>query len=171
MGFLKEAAMISTHVKTTLIIFSIFSFSYASLWAQAQPKVSDADSSSIKQVVAGYSEAFNHHDAHASAILFAEDADFTNLRGAYRHGQKDIEQIFVSLYAGMLKNAHRTDTVKNIRFLTPEIAVMEDFWEITGSKTPDGLDNPDRKGLFGWVLTKVNGQWKITVFHEAEFPK
>jgi uncharacterized protein (TIGR02246 family) len=163
--------MISTYVRITVTILFLLSCSHASLWAQTQPNTTDADSSAIKQVVAGYSEAFNRHDAHATATLFAEDADFTNLRGTNRHGQKEIEQIFVTLYAGILKDAHRTDTVKNVRFLTPKIAVVDDLWEMTGARAPDGSENPDRKGLFDWVLTKVNGQWRITVFHEVEFPK
>lgn len=163
--------MIYTQVRAAVIVFFLLSLSSARLQAQTLPSEAGADSLAIKQVVAGYSEAFNHHDAHATAALFAENADFTNLRGANRHGQKDIEQIFVTLYAGILKNAHRTDTVKNVRFLTPEIAVMDDLWEITGSTAVDGSESPARKGLFDWVLTKVKGQWAITVFHEAEFPK
>jgi uncharacterized protein (TIGR02246 family) len=139
--------------------------------AQAQDGPREADISAIKQVVAGYTEAFNHHDAHATAMLFDKDADFTNLRGTTRHGQSEIEQFFGTLYSGILKNAHRTETVKNIRFLSPEIAMVDDLWEITGAKTPDGADNPDRKGLFAWVLTKAGGQWQISVFHEVEFPK
>jgi len=164
--------MISTHVRAAVVIFfSLHSLSYARLHAQTKSNTTDADSSAIKQVVAGYSKAFNHHDAHATANLFAEDADFTNLRGVNRHGRKEIEQIFVTLYAGVLKNAHQTDTVKNVRFLTPEIAVMDDLWEINGSTAADGSENPARKGIFDRVLTKVKGQWVITAFHEAEFPK
>jgi uncharacterized protein (TIGR02246 family) len=165
-----EAAMISTHLRATATMFFVLWCSPASLWGQKESNTTQADLSAIKQVVAGYSEAFNHHDARATASLFAEDADFTNMRGANRRGQKEIEQIFVSLYAGILKNAHRTDTVKSIRFLTPEIAVMDDLWEMTGSKAADGSENPTRKGLFDWVLTKVNGQWSIAVLHEVEFP-
>ena len=163
--------MSSTHLRTTLAIFFLILYSHSSVQAQEKVQSSEADIAAIKQVVADYADAFNHHDAHATAMLFAEGADFTNLRGATRHGWNDIEQIFVTLYSGILKNAHRTDTVKNVRFLTPDIAVVDDLWEISGSKTPDGADNPDRKGLFDWVVTKVKGRWEITVFHEVEFPK
>jgi uncharacterized protein (TIGR02246 family) len=163
--------MIFTRGRAALIIFFLLLPSSARLPAQTQPNTADADLTSIKQVVAGCSEAFNRHEAHATASLFAEDSDFTNLRGVNRHGRKDIEQVFVTLYAGALKNAQRTGTVKNVRFLTPEIAVMDDLWEITGSTTADGSENPVRKGVFNWVLTKVGGQWRITAFHEAEFPK
>lgn len=163
--------MIVRHGRVAAFTLLFLSVALARASAQAPPGHSEADVSAIKEVVAGYSEAFNHHDAAATANLFAEDADFTNLRGVYRHGRKEIEQTFVTLYAGVLKNAHRTDTVKNVRFLTPQIAVMDDLWEIEGSTAPGGSPNPGRKGLFDWVLTKVNGRWVITAFHEAEFPK
>lgn len=163
--------MICRHGRVAAFTFLLFSAALARVPVQASPGQSGADVAAIKEVVAGYSDAFNRHDAAATANLFAEDADFTNLRGVYRHGRKEIEQTFVTLYAGVLKNARRTDTVKNVRFLTPEIAVMDDLWKIEGSTAPDGSANPGRKGLFDWVLTKVNGRWVITAFHEAEFPK
>src|ERR1700730_2140536 len=164
--------MISTCVRVTVTILFLLMRFHVTLRAQAQPRTAETDSSTIKQVVAGYSEAFTRHDAHATATLFTADADFTNLRGTNLHGQKEIEQIFVTLYAGILKNAHRADAVKKVRFLTPEIAVVvDDLWEMTGAKAPAGSENPDRKGPFDWVLTKVNGQRLITIFHEAEFPK
>lgn len=163
--------MIFRRGKVAAFTFLFLSAALVRMPAQASPSQSGDDISAIKEVVAGYSAAFNRHDATATANLFAEDADFTNLRGVYRHGRKEIEQTFVTLYAGVLKSARRTDTVKNVRFLTPEIAVMDDLWEIEGSTAPDGSANPGRKGLFDWVLTKVNGRWVITAFHEAEFPK
>lgn len=163
--------MIFNRGRVVTLTFLLMSVAWAGPQAQAQSSRSEADVAAIKGVVAGYSDAFNHHDAGATSNLFAEDADFTNLRGLYRHGRKEIEQTFAGLYAGVLKNAHRTDTVKNVRFLTPEIAVMDDLWEISGSTPADGSANPQRKGLFDWVLTKTNGRWVIIVFHEAEFPK
>ena len=73
------------------------------------------------------------------------------------------------LLAGPLKNVHRTDTVKSVRLLTPEIASVDGFWEMTGTKAADGSDNPLRKGLFDYVVTKQNGRWFITIFHESDF--
>ncbi len=69
-----------------------------------------------------------------------------------------------------LKDAHRTDTVKSIRFLTPEIASVDIDWQMTGAKTRDGQDAPNRKGLLTWIVTKQhNGQWMITIYHESAF--
>jgi len=163
--------MTCTQARIAPVLLFLITFFYGSVPAKAQSPSRNRDESAIREVVAGYTEAFNHHDAHATAMLFAEAADFTNLRGTTRHGRNDIEQFFGTLYSGILKNAHRTETVKNIRFLSPGIAVVDDLWGITGSKAPDGADNPDRKGLFAWILTKSGGHWRILVFHEVEFPK
>ncbi len=159
------------HASAAGLIFVILSFSLASSSAQMQIKTTDADSMAVKQVVTGYDNAFNQHDAHAVGALFAEEGDFTNMRGAGKHGRKDIEQNYGNLFGGGLKSSHRTDTVKNVRFLTPEIAQVDADWEMTGTKAADGSDSPTRKGYLDWIVAKVNGQWLIVVFHESEFPK
>jgi uncharacterized protein (TIGR02246 family) len=134
-----------------------------------QSNDSDPNVAAITQIISDYSERLNRHDAHDVASLFAEDGDFTNMRGASHHGRKDIEAFYTTLFAGPLKNVYRTDTVKSIRILSPEIAAVDGFWEMTGTRAADGSDNPPRKGLFDYVVTKQNGRWFITVFHESDF--
>jgi uncharacterized protein (TIGR02246 family) len=148
----------------------VFLFVAPRSWAQAPSKADDVESAAIKQVVTDFNESFSRHDAHATAMNFAEDADFTNMYGAQRHSRKEIEERFTALFASNLKSAHRTDAVRNIRFLTPELASVDADSVITGSTAPDGSTIPPRKGLLIVVLTKQNGRWLISVFHEAEFP-
>ena len=138
--------------------------------AQSQPNAAEADSVAIKQVCADFSENFSRHDAHGVAMTFAEDADFTNMRGNHSHGREDIENWFASLFRGNLKDSLRTDTVKSIRFFTPELAAVDAETVITGTKTADGSEIPPRKGLMIVMATKQNGRWFIGTFHEAEYP-
>jgi uncharacterized protein (TIGR02246 family) len=138
--------------------------------AQDSPKDSDADSAAIKQTFTDFYESFSHHDAHATAMTFAEDADFTNMRGIHRHGREEIETWFANLFKGNLKSSNRTDIVRSIRFFTPQTATVDADTVITGTKTADGSEGPPRKGLMIATLTKQNGRWLISVFHEAEFP-
>ena len=161
-----------TRERATVAVLLFVSFPLAIAWGQMQSNTADVDSAAIKQAVADFSEAFNHHDAHATAASFTEDAELTNLRGISNHGRKEIEEHYASIYAGFLKNAHRTDSVRSIRFVTPEIVLVDTEWEMTGSKAPDGsnIDLPLRKGLLDWVMTKQNSKWLISVFHETEFP-
>ena len=140
------------------------------LHAQSLPTGSEADSAAIKQVCADFSENFSRHDAHGVAMTFAEDSDFTNMRGAHSHGRADIEKWFASLFRGNLKDSLRTDTVRSIHFFTPELAAVDADTVITGTKAADGSEIPPRKGLMIVMMTKENGRWFIGMFHEAEYP-
>jgi uncharacterized protein (TIGR02246 family) len=138
--------------------------------AQDSSKDSDADSAAIKQTFTDFYESFSHHDAHATALTFAEDADFTNMRGIHRHGRSEIETWFANLFKGNLRSSNRTDIVRSIRFFTPQTATVDADTVIIGTKMADGSEGPPRKGLMIATLTKQNDRWLISVFHEAEFP-
>src|SRR5271169_5567492 len=138
--------------------------------AQNPPGVSDADAAAIKQVCGDFSGNFSRHDAHGVAMTFAEDADFTNMGGRHTYGRKDIETWFAGLFRGNLKDSQRTDTVRSIRFFTPELASVDLDTVITGTKAPDGSEIPPRKGLMIVLMTKQNGRWFISTFHESEYP-
>ena len=138
--------------------------------AQSQSNGAEVDSIAIKQVCADFSENFSRHDAHGVAMTFAEDADFTNMRGSHSHGRADIEKWFASLFRGTLKDSLRTDTVRSIRFFTPELAAVDADTVITGTKSADGSEVPLRKGLMVLLMTKQNGRWLIGTFHESEYP-
>ena len=142
-----EDVMPSIRLSTALAMVPFLLPSPVTSQAQNRPWGSDADTAAIKQLVANYSEAFNRHDAHAIASLFAEDADFTNLRGMSRHGRQEIKRFFGTLFTGILKNAQRTDSVRSLRFLSPVIAAVDTDCVITASKSPAGAENPPRKGL------------------------
>lgn len=139
--------------------------------AQNPPKTSAAESAAIQQVFTDFYENFTRHDAHGVAMTFAEDGDFTNMRGVHRRGRKDIEAWFVTLFAGSLKDAHRTDIVRSIRLFTPDVATVDGDTVITGTKAADGSEVPVRKGIMIVTVTKQNGHWLIATFHEAEFPE
>jgi uncharacterized protein (TIGR02246 family) len=131
---------------------------------------SDPDSAAIKQVCADFSDSFSRHDAHGVAMTFAEDADFANMNGRHTHGRADIEKWFAGLFRGNLRDSKRTDTVRSIRFYTPELAEAEAETIIAGTKAADGSEMPARKGLMIVLMTKQSGRWLIGSFHEAEYP-
>jgi uncharacterized protein (TIGR02246 family) len=148
----------------------MLAFLLSPVYARAQAQSSEADSQEIKQVFAEFYEAFNRHDAHAAAMTFAEDADFTNMRGVHRHGREEIQAWLESLFKGNLRAARRTDTVKSIRYLTPTLATVDADTVLTGTLANDGSEVAPRKGLMVTTMSKRNGKWRISVFHEVEFP-
>ncbi len=160
--------MISVQSKATLTALLLLTFSAASSRAQMPSKM-DADSAAIKQCVAAWEDAWNKHDAHATAMRYVEDGDFSSTTGIPSHGWKDLESHYNEIFTTFLKDAQRTDNVKSIRFLTPEIASVDIDWQMTGARTRDGKDAPNRKGLLTWIVTKHNGEWMITIYHESAF--
>jgi uncharacterized protein (TIGR02246 family) len=160
--------MISARAKIAMAVCLIVSFSARLSWAQMHSNM-DADSAAIKQCVAAWEDAWNRHDAHATAMAYVEDGDFSSTTGIPSHGWKELEAHYNEIFTTFLKDAHRTDTVKSIRFLGPDIASVDIDWQMTGARTRDGKDAPNRKGLLTWIVTKHNGQWMITIYHESAF--
>jgi uncharacterized protein (TIGR02246 family) len=163
--------MIRTHLKAILAVFVLVSITAAVSWAKVESN--PADEAAIKKLVADFTDCFNRKDAHACTMLYADDGQFTSARGDMQtQGHLDMEKHYQAVLSTFLKNAQRTGTVQSIRFLTPTIASVDTYWELRGATAPYGNDPvpPVRKGLLTWIVTKQNGQWYITIFHEFDFP-
>jgi uncharacterized protein (TIGR02246 family) len=127
------------------------------------------DEAAIKQVVAGFSDGWNNHDAHAMCVSLADDVEWANWRGEVVHSRAEVEDQHAKLFAGLYKNTHRTDTVRSIRHLTPELVSVDNYWTMTGAKTRDGADWPYREGYVTYLMAKRNGRWVVIVSHTADF--
>jgi uncharacterized protein (TIGR02246 family) len=154
-----------------LLAFIAFAcFGAVGLSGLQQAKAADSDTAGVKAVVDAYMDAFNKHDPHAVANLFTEDGDFTNGRLITAHTRKTIDEHLVPVYSSVLKNSHRTYTLRSIRFVTPDVAVVATDYELSGTTGPNGAEVPTRKGLLQWVVAKQNGKWYIDVLNENEVP-
>ena len=155
-------------ISKTMLALLLLALAVPAIHAQSAPK--PADSAAIKMLLSKFSDAFNGHDAAALGALFADDADFTNLRGASLRGRDKIQANMVTLFKGVLKEAKRTDSPRDIRLLTPALASVDFDDAIEGTLAPDGKPNPPRKGLMSWIVAKQGGAWHILIFHEQDFP-
>ena len=163
--------MIGLRMKATVTASILLLLCLSASWAQQQSSTKDADSAGIKQSLNDWATAFNRHDAHASVQAFTEDADMVSIAGLRYHGRQAIEDHYSKTFSTTLTNAHRTDAVESIRFLSPEIAAVDDGYELTGSTSKVPGDNsvvPTRKGYYQLIYVKEHGQWLIAVSHEIE---
>jgi len=133
--------------------------------------VSTHDEDVIRKVLADFIASWNKHDARAFSMVFAEDADFTNVRGMSAHGRAEVEKFHAPLFATRFKDTHQKITDTKIRFIKPDVAAVDARWEMTGAKNPEGQDIPLRKGLLNFVMTKENDKWFITVMHNMDLPE
>ena len=149
-----------------LILISSSAFSQT-----VTPPSREQDEKGIKQVLTGFVEAWNHHDAKAFSMVFAEDADFTNVRGMSAHGRAEVEKFHAPRFATKFKDSNQKIAEIKIRFITPDVAAVDARWEMTGAKGPDGQDIPLRKGLLNFIMTRSSGQWLIMIMHNMELPQ
>ena len=137
--------------------------------AAADDSANSADDAAVKQVVAGFSDGWNTHDAHAMCASLADDVEWVNWRGEPLGSRQAVEDEHARLFADLYKNTHRTDTVKSIRYINPELAVVDDYWTMTGARKRDGSEWPYRAGYSNFLMAKRNGRWIVIVSHTADF--
>ncbi len=94
---------------------------------------------------------------------------WVNWRGESLGTRQDVEEEHAKLFADLYKNSHRTDEVKSIQYISPELASVDDYWTMTGAKKRDGSDWPYRAGLYNFLMAKRNGRWIVIVSHAADF--
>src|ERR1700686_4804935 len=111
--------------KLLTILLAVLAMPMALILARCTPaKAADsgsADEAAIKQVVAGFSDGWNSHDAHSMCQSLADDVQWVNWRGEAVHSRKEVEDEHATLFSGLYKDTHRTDTVKGIRTLAPDL--------------------------------------------------
>jgi uncharacterized protein (TIGR02246 family) len=141
-----------------------------SLFASALPRQtgSNDDRKAIRALIDRFTDAWNKHDAHAFASVFAEDADFTNVAGKGATGRSQIEAFHAPVFATIFKNSHVKYTDAKIRFIRADVAAVDVPWEMTGVLDPQGNPRPDRVGLLNFTMANDGGQWQIVVMHNLD---
>ena len=128
----------------------------------------EADEKALRDVMDRFMDAWNRHDAHAFAAVFAEDADFTNVLGIGASGRAKIEEFHAPVFATIFKNSHQKHDDIKIRFIRDDIAAVDVHWQMTGATDPQGNPRPDRRGLLNFVMAKDAGRWQIVVMHNLD---
>lgn len=152
-----------------LIILSICAVGQA-VGDKSKSTGSAKDEEAIKNLLVSFVDAWNRHDAKAFSMIFAEDADFTNVRGMSAHGRAEVEKFHAPRFATTMKDSHQKITEIKVRFIRPDVAAVDARWEMTGAKTQEGQAIPLRKGLLNFVMAKEGEKWFIAVMHNMNLP-
>jgi uncharacterized protein (TIGR02246 family) len=95
------------------------------------PSTPPDDEKQIRELVARYVEAREKIDPKAVERLFTPDADQLVSSGEWRRGRAALVE--GTMASSRRNSGHRTITVETIRFLTPEIAIVDGRYELAGS--------------------------------------
>jgi uncharacterized protein (TIGR02246 family) len=126
------------------------------------------DESVVRNVLAEYTVSWNRHDTAAVGRLFTENCDYVNLTGVHWKGVQEIVQRHGELFQNRLKTAVRTLTGAEVRFSTPDVALVHATWDVTGWSRPTGEAVPVLKEITTMMMVKTDGKWLITAFQDTE---
>jgi uncharacterized protein (TIGR02246 family) len=126
-----------------------------------------ADEEVVRKLPQAHCDAWNKHDGHELAKLFAEDGDFVTVATVYLHGRADYEKFHTRLLNGRFKDSTFTPLETTVRFLRPDMAVVHWSWKMIADKNYDGTTRPSRFGLMTLVAEKRNGAWLVIIGHNT----
>lgn len=140
-----------------LLVAMIF---VAPAWAEG-PAAPSGDEQTIRQLYAQYDAAWNKGDVAALTTAWADDADHVEPDGRAIKGRAALEKELGQRFATDLKGTHSQQTITAVRFVTPDVALVDASYEVTGIRNPQGQPAPALKGRYLDVWAKRTGKWQI----------
>lgn len=132
--------------------------------AQA-PTANQADEAAIRELFQQLLDDWGRGDGYAYGSRFTEDADYVAFDGSHTRGRDQIAASHQQLFDRLMKGTRLVGRVEQIRFLSPEIALVH----ATGGTIFPGeaQPRPSRNSIQTFVATKREGGWRFTAFHNT----
>src|SRR5262245_31542136 len=93
---------------------------------QQDVKAEDA----IRKTIDAYAAAWNSKDAAGITNLYTSDADYTGFGSTMTRGRANLERMYFGLFAAEYAGTHLTIAVSSMRFLKPDVAVVDGTLEL-----------------------------------------
>jgi uncharacterized protein (TIGR02246 family) len=146
---------------STLALLALFALVLAAPPLRAQP-VNSADEAAIRENVKHLEDGWNTKSGALFAKPFAEDADYVVINGMYIKGRAVIETQHQRIFDTIYKETKIKLTVKQIRFLRPDVAVVH----VSGHR--DGPTSElTQDAMLTLVMTKEKQGWTIAAFQNT----
>ena len=131
-----------------------------------------AAETAIRAIIAEQAVAWNAGDGARYASRLAPEASFTNLFGMVMYGARAFVKRHQEILSTFYKGTTKKHAVRRIRFVTPDVAIVDIDNEVHGVKAmPAGISVPP-DGIIKTQLMEVfvrrNGQWWIEAYHNVD---
>lgn len=152
--------------KTILLPLAVLAIVTASVAAPrpATQGSSSQDEEAIRKAQDQFAASWNQHDAAAMANLWTEDGDWIGPDGNFMQGRTKIENYLAEAHTGDWATSKNSLKVTGIRFLKPDVAVVNAEYEITGARDWFDKPIPVEKILATSVMVKQDGKWLNAVY-------
>ncbi|HEY0529319.1 MAG TPA: SgcJ/EcaC family oxidoreductase [Gemmatimonadaceae bacterium] len=130
------------------------------------------DEATIRSIVQNEIDTWNKGDAVGYSKDFATGGTFTNIRGQFFTGYDGFLKQHQVIFNTIFRNTTLTQRVISLKFVRPDVAVVETVTAVSGIAQPPAGIALDEKGRLRTrllqVIAKDNGAWKIVAYHNTD---
>ena len=124
-----------------------------------------ADESAVRGLYQQLMDGWNRGSGDAFAAVFTQDGDLVAFDGTHFNGRKEIAPFHQQLFDKWLKGTRLVGQVKDVRFLSPDVAVMH---AVGGTVMPGKTEpSPERDSIQTLVATRQGGEWRLAAFQNT----
>ncbi len=124
-----------------------------------------ADEEAVRDLYGELMDGWNRGSGEDFAAVFAEDGDLVAFDGTHFEGRAQIAPFHQELFDKWMKGTRLVGRVKDVRFLSPDVALMH----AVGSTIMRGksVPSPERDSIQTLVATRQNGEWRLAAFQNT----
>ncbi|MCD9188589.1 MAG: SgcJ/EcaC family oxidoreductase [Pyrinomonadaceae bacterium] len=115
----------------------------------------------VRQVIEKYFEAFNTHSLAANDEITTEDWYHINPSGGWNKGRAETVKLLREVHSTFLKDVKMKLEDLDIRFASPEVAVVTVTNSIDNYVLPNGEKHENERQIKTIVVVKRGGRWRI----------
>ena len=131
-----------------------------------------SDETAIRNIIEDENATWNNGDPVGYSRHFAEAGTFTNIRGQFFTGHAAFFKQHEVIFEGIFKNTTVSQDIVSLKFIRPDIAIVETLTAVVGiAQGVPGVTRDDKGRLrtrLLQVLAKENGVWKIVSYHNVD---
>ena len=124
------------------------------------------DEAAVRSLCFQMIDSWNKGSGDAFAAPFAKDGDLVGFDGMHLKGRQEIASFHQRLLNTFVKGSRLVGKIRNVRFLTPDVAIMH----VIGGTIMDGQTDidPERNSIQTLVVIKdSDGKWRLAAFQNT----
>jgi uncharacterized protein (TIGR02246 family) len=127
--------------------------------------IRSADEAAVRDLYRELMDGWNRGSGEAFAAAFTEDGDLVAFDGTHFEGRGEIAPFHQQLFDKWLKGSRLVGRIKDVRFLSPDVALMH----AVGSTVMRGKSepSPERDSIQTLVAVRQDGEWRLAAFQNT----
>ena len=125
---------------------------------------SSQDELSVRKVVKSFVDDYNNGDFKNASFYTTIDWVHINPGGGITRGRKDVLKEVRAIHQTMLKGIKLTIDTMTIRFVTPDVVIINAVHTSDTYITPkDGMKHENEKQMKTYIVVRQKGKWLLTL--------